>query len=340
MSDLDRAEQLPKMHGSKWRAVALIAAGTIAATLIGDLDWAPSPIAIALLLGIVASPFVDLGESSPVSTFGRLALRTGVVLLGFRITLDDIASLGAVTLIMAIVVSATVLGVTIVLARRLEIGRRLGTLLGVGSAICGASAVAAAGTTIEASEEETAYAIATVTLIGTAATFALPAVGSWIGLGERDVGIWIGMMVHDVGQVVAASTTVGDEALTAAIPVKLVRVLMLVPVLAILASSSLARHQNVEPTERPHGINRLRGLMPGFVALFLLASIISSTGIIPERTADYASDAERILFTAALFAIGVSVHLPTLRRIGPRPAMTSAVVWCAACFATALVLVA
>ena len=321
-------------HG---RAVALIAAGTVVALLVGELDRAPSPIAVALLLGLAASPFIDLGESSPVAGLGRLALRTGVVLLGFRITLDDIADLGAATMAMAIAVSVAVLAITVWIARRLSIGRRLGTLLGVGSAICGASAVAAAGTTIEASDEETAYAIATVTLIGTVATFALPAVGTWIGLGDRDTGIWIGMMVHDVGQVVAASTTVGDTALTAAIPVKLVRVLLLVPVLVILASGSMARRPAPD-TAQPSALARARGLVPLFVALFIVASIVSSTGVIPDRAVEITAEVERILFTAALFAIGVSVHLPTLRRIGPRPAVTSALVWVAACATTAVVL--
>jgi len=320
------------------RAIALIVAGTIAATLIGELDQAPSAIAVALLLGLALSPLVHLGEASPAPTVGKLALRTGVVLLGFRITIDDIAGLGAPTLAMAVAVSVTVLMATIWMTRRFQIGQRLGTLLGVGSAICGASAVAAAGTTIEASDEDTAYAIATVTLIGTFATFTLPAIGAWIGLGDRDLGIWIGMMVHDVGQVVAASTTIGDTALTAAVPVKLMRVLLLVAVLAILASSSLAKAKSGDPADRPSGVQRVRGLVPGFVGLFLLASIVSSTGVIPDRLAEIASDVERVLFTAALFAIGVAVHLPTLRRIGPRPAVTSAVVWCAACAATAVIL--
>jgi len=323
----------------RWfHALGLIAVGTIAATLIGELDQAPSAIAVALLLGLAASPLVHLGEASPVPTVGKLSLRTGVVLLGFRITIDDITGLGAPTLAMAVAVSVTVLMATIWMTRRFRIGQRLGTLLGVGSAICGASAVAAAGTTIEASDEDTAYAIATVTLIGTFATFTLPAIGVWIGLGDRDLGIWIGMMVHDVGQVVAASTTIGDTALTAAVPVKLMRVLLLVAVLAILASSSLAKAESDDPGDRPSGVQRVRGLVPGFVGLFLLASIVSSTGVIPDRLAEIASDVERVLFTAALFAIGVAVHLPTLRRIGPRPAVTSAVVWCAACATTAVVL--
>lgn len=320
-----------------WRAVALIAAGTIAATAIGELDRAPSPIAVAMLLGLLASPFVHLGESSPVPVIGKFALRTGVVLLGFRITLDEIADLGAVTLVMAVVVSLSVLAATVWIGRRTAIGRTLATLLGVGSAICGASAVAAAGTTIESSDEDTAYAIATVTLIGTVATFALPALGSWAGLGDRDLGIWIGMMVHDVGQVVAASTTVGDVALTAAVPVKLVRVLLLVPVLTVLARSSLAPRREPD-AEVPGRIHRLRGLVPGFLALFIVASIISSTGVIPDGLVEVASDVEKVLFTAALFAIGVSVHAPTLRRIGLRPALTSAAIWSVAALATLVIL--
>ena len=192
-----------------WRALGLIAAGTIAATAIGELDRAPSRIAVAMLLGLLASPFVHLDESSPVPRIGRFALRTGVVLLGFRITLDEIAGLGAATLIMAVVVSVSVLAATVWIGRRTAVGRELATLLGVGSAICGASAVAAAGTTIESSDEETAYAIATVTLIGTVATFALPAVGSWVGLGDRDLArgvfgeeqVWVGAVAGGVGMV-------------------------------------------------------------------------------------------------------------------------------------------
>jgi uncharacterized integral membrane protein (TIGR00698 family) len=320
-----------------WRALALIVAGTLAATAIGELDRAPSQIAVAMLLGLLASPFVHLGESSPVPVIGTFALRTGVVLLGFRITLDEIADLGAVTLLMAVVVSVSVLAATVWIGRRTAIGRTLATLFGVGSAICGASAVAAAGTTIESSDEDTAYAIATVTLIGTVATFALPALGSWAGLGDRDLGIWIGMMVHDVGQVVAASTTVGDVALTAAVPVKLVRVLLLVPVLTVLARSSLAPRREAG-AEVPGRVQRVRGLVPGFLALFIVASIISSTGVIPEGLADVAADVEKILFTAALFAIGVSVHAPTLRRIGLRPALTSTVIWSVAALTTLVIL--
>jgi uncharacterized integral membrane protein (TIGR00698 family) len=328
------------MRGSWWRALGLVAVGTLAATLIGELDVAPSPIAVALLLGLAASPFVHVGDGDEVAWLGRFALRTGVVLLGFRITLDDISEIGATTLVLAVVVSIAVLLVTVEITRRLGIGRRLGTLLGVGSAICGASAVAAAGTTIEASEEETAYAIATVTLIGTVATFALPAVGTWIGLDDQDLGVWIGMMVHDVGQVVAASTTVSDAALTAAVPVKLVRVLLLVPVLAILAGTALARTASGAATGQAGSPRRLRlrGLVPMFVALFVVASVVSSTGVVPDGLTDATAEIERILFTAALFAIGVSVHLPTLRRIGARPALTSALVWCLACAATVAVL--
>jgi uncharacterized integral membrane protein (TIGR00698 family) len=317
-------------------ALGLVAVGTAAATAIGQLDFAPSPIAVALVLGLAASPWAPLGEGSEVSTIGKLALRTGVVLLGFRITVDDLTDLGVPTVALAIGVSLVVLAATVWIGRRLDLGRRLSTLLGIGSAICGASAVAAAGTTMEASEEETAYAIATVTLIGTVATFALPALGSWVGLDDRELGIWIGMMVHDVGQVVAASTAVGDEALTAAVPVKLVRVLLLVPVLVVLAGSSL----RATPSDRTQSVSarRLYRLIPLFVALFILASVISSTGVIPDGLADLAADVEKILFTAALFAIGISVHAPTLRRIGMRPALTSTAIWSVAALTTLAIL--
>jgi uncharacterized membrane protein YadS len=79
-------------------------------------------------------------------------------------------------------------------------------------------------------------------------------------------------------------------------------------------------------------------LVPGFLALFIVASIISSTGVIPDGLADVAADIEKILFTAALFAIGVSVHAPTLRRVGLRPALTSTVIWSVAALTTLVIL--
>ncbi|HUP17083.1 MAG TPA: putative sulfate exporter family transporter, partial [Acidimicrobiia bacterium] len=154
-------------------------------------------------------------------------LRIGVVLIGLRVALDDLAAIGLPGLVVVMMVLSVTFFGTQWIGRPMGISPDLSLLVGTGYSICGVSAVAAMNGVIRADEEEAAYAIGLVTLAGSLSIVVLPLLGTVVGMTPGDFGTWVGGAVHDVAQTVATASTNGDEALTAAIVVKLTRVALL-----------------------------------------------------------------------------------------------------------------
>jgi uncharacterized integral membrane protein (TIGR00698 family) len=195
--------------------LVLIAAG---ATALSWLVPVISPLVAALALGAVVVNVVPIPDHlAPGIAFGgRSLLRLGIVLLGFRLAIGDVARLGLPGLgVVAVVVAGTFFG-TQWLGRRLGLSEDLGLLVATGYSICGASAIAAMDGVVHADEEETAYAITLVTLCGTLSIFVLPLIAHAVGMPAGDFGTWVGGSVHDVGQVVATASQEGPRAVAAA----------------------------------------------------------------------------------------------------------------------------
>lgn len=243
-------------------------------------------------------------------------LRTGVVLLGFDLAFPDVLALGARALAVVVaVVSLTFLG-TRALARRLGVSEGLGTLVAVGFSICGVSAIAAARGVVDADEDEVTFAVALVTLCGTLAIVLLPMLRSPLGLDQAQYGAWVGASVHDVGQVVAASAAAGSMALATAAVVKLTRVLLLAPLVALLG---------LRRPDRRQGGGRL--LVPPFVLLFVGAIAVASTGVVGDDALSAIDWCRSLLLAAALFAIGTRVDARRLAKLGVRPLVLGLASW-------------
>ena len=275
-----------------------------------------SPHVVAVAFGIVGATFgrVEAIFRPGLKTAARKVLRAGIVLLGFRLSLGELGDLGPRALVaVAVVVVATFFG-TQWLARRLGLGRGLGLLMATGYSICGASAIAAVEPFADATEEEVAYSIALVTLCGTLAIVVLPTLGSLLGLTDPMFGAWVGASVHDVGQVVAAASTHGDEALDAAVIVKLTRVALLAP---LLAGVAITARRRADHREEP-GVRR-PPLLPLFIVLFLAAVVVRTTGVIPETRLPDIKTAETLLLGMGLVGLGSNVDLRRLRAVGGRP---------------------
>jgi uncharacterized integral membrane protein (TIGR00698 family) len=249
-------------------------------------------------------------------------LRLGVVLLGLRLTLRDMSSLGGkgLTLVIGVVI-LTFFG-TQWLAKRLGLSPALGLLVATGFSICGASAVAAMkGVTPEAKQEDVVYAVALVTLCGSLAIVLLPIIGPMIGFEGHALGSWIGASVHDVAQTIAtASAAGGDDVKEAATVVKLTRVVLLAP---LVIGVSLQHRRTSDPSE----LGSRPPLLPLFVAGFLAMIVLRSTGAVPTRVVGWSKTAETLLFAAALVGLGVGVRLDKLRRLGPRPLILGLLSW-------------
>lgn len=302
-------------------AAAVVAA---AAALFASLSSALSPLVVGVVLGAAIANVIDLPTAlNPGIRFAaRSVLRAGIVLLGFRLALGDLADLGARgLLVVAAVVTVTFFG-TRWLASRLGVPDDIGLLVATGYSICGASAIAAMDGVVRSDEEETAYAIALVTLCGTLSIVVLPLLADPLGFAGEAFGTWVGAAVHDVGQVVAAAATDGDEAIAAATVVKLSRVVLLAPLVAAVALTRRRRTASAmtAPTDRPP-------LVPLFVVGFLAAIAVRSLGVLGEGALAAIADVEKVVFTVALVALGMGVRISSLRRLGGRPLVLGLLAW-------------
>lgn len=292
----------------------------LVARLIGNAADLISPLIVAVALGIVAGNTAGIPSARAGMRFAASRLlRIGVVLIGLRVALDDLAAIGLPGLVVVtMVVTVTFFG-TQWLGRRMGVSSDLSLLIGTGYSICGVSAVAALNGVIRADEEEAAYAIGLVTLAGSLSIVVLPVLGTVIGMTPGDFGTWVGGAVHDVAQTVATASTAGDEALTAAIVVKLTRVALLAP-LVVGVAIARRRIAPVENTPRPP-------LLPLFVAGFLFMVGVRSTGILPEPWLDPIRQVEGFLFTVSLVGVGFGVDLGRLRKLGGRPLALGMAAW-------------
>lgn len=247
-------------------------------------------------------------------------LRIGVVLLGLRISLSDLLSIGAKGLLVVVItVAVTFLGAQW-LGRRLGVRPDLALLVGTGYAICGVSAVTAMNGVIRADEEEAAYAIGLVTLAGSLSIVILPIFGQVFGLDPSEFGTWVGGAVHDVAQTIATASTSTEVATESAIVTKLSRVALLAPI--ILAVTIRRRRQELEgiPNRRPP-------ILPWFVVGFLAFVALRSTGWLNEDIIGTVRAVEGWLFVIALVGVGAGVDISRLRQLGGRPLQLGMLTW-------------
>lgn len=316
------------------RRWALRAPGILLVVVIAAVAWilastssALSPLVVGVALGAVAANIAPIPErcAPGVQWCAKTILRVGVVLLGLRLSLGDVADLGTRgLLVVAVVVASTFFG-TQWIARRLGVGADLGLLIATGYSICGASAIAAVNGTVGADDDETAYAITLVTLYGSLSIVVLPVIGQLVGFDDQTFGTWVGAAVHDVGQVVATASTRGGIAIEAATIVKLTRVILLAPLVALVAldrrrKDAAAGREAIGDTARPP-------LLPLFVIGFLAMIAVRTSGVLSDDVLSIAADLEKIVLTVALVGLGLGVRIDRIRRLGGRPLLVGLLAW-------------
>lgn len=283
---------------------------------VGVLTWAVGLGVLAANVGLLPA-----SSSACLSWTTRRLLRVGVVLLGFSISLASVMALGVPVLVLTAGTLVSTLVFTTWLAGRMGVGRSRSLVLGAGFAICGASAIAAMERTADADDEDVTAAIAMVTLWGTVAMIALPALQVPLGLSDRDFGIWAGASVQEVGQVVAAASPAGAAALAVAVVVKLTRVLLLAPVVAVVSAGQRLRPDVAAPL----GGVRRPPLVPLFVIGFVACAVLRTVGFVPDVLLGPIAQVQVAALGAALFGMGASVRLGSLARGSGLLLLTSAV---------------
>jgi uncharacterized integral membrane protein (TIGR00698 family) len=310
----------------EWMPGLLLAASAALVAWLAHLAVPVVPLlTAAVALGIVVGQLPALrpalvGPLAPgLQLASRRLLRLGIVLLGLKLSLVDIAGLGWVTIVTTIAVVVLTFVGTIGLGRALGLPGHQPLLVASGFSICGASAIGAMGAAVRARDEEQAVPVALVTLCGTLAIAVLPALWHPLGLSATGFGHWVGAGVHDVGQVVATAQIAGTAALAVAVVVKLTRVLMLAPMVAITAAVERRRVTDA-PGPRP-------AIVPLFVAGFLAAVLLNTFVPLPEWLLASADWLQTALLAMALFALGASIRFAELARTGWRALVVGLTSW-------------
>ncbi|MEG2432938.1 MAG: YeiH family protein [Acinetobacter sp.] len=286
----------------------------MASAFIADHYGGPT-LLYALLFGMACHFLVEDGRCLPGIEFAsRTILRVGVALLGARITLEQIGSLGLETVLVAILAVAATIGIGWISARLLGQPTDLGVLTGCAVAICGASAALAISAVLpkhENSERNTLLTVVGVTGLSTIAMISYPILSKLLGLDSEQTGIFLGGTIHDVAQVVGAGYMISPATGDIATVVKLLRVALLVPVVIVVTWLFRANQTNNHRKRLP--------MIPGFLLAFVVLVTINSTVALPHNLTEGMSDLSRSCLVIAIAALGVKTSLQKLVQVGWRP---------------------
>lgn len=317
---LAKPRSRPLDRGTVNGVVLVLATVAVAEPLGSLLPMIGAP-AIALLIGMaVRLRYTPDSSARIVIRFASsTVLKGAVVVLGATFGLGQVAHIGGSSLPLMLGTLVIALAAAWLVGRALKVDSNLQTLIGVGTAICGASAIGAVSGVIGAVESEIAYAISTIFVFNVVAVVLYPAFGHLLSLSQHSFGLWAGTAINDTSSVVAAAYTYGHTAGDVAVVTKLARTTMIIPIVIGLAAAHARRsHSERLPVWR---------LVPPFLIWFLVASTLNTAGLIDTRLASGLAHTATVLITVALAAIGLSTRFSELRRTGFRPLVLGAVLW-------------
>ena len=303
----------------RWRGFWVCAVVAIAARFVSEHYGAPVML-MALLLGMALNFLSVEGTCKPgIEVTARQVLRIGVALLGLRITLDQVTALGWQPVLMVVAAVAFTIVLGVVLARWMGYRVFFGLLTGGAVGICGASAALALSAALPnhpLKERATLFTVIGVSTLSTLAMVLYPMVTQWLDLSPVQAGFFIGGTIHDVAQVVGAGYSISREAGDVATLVKLIRVAMLLPVIALVAWIT-ARHMAAEGDTGAKG--ERPPLLPGFAVAFAVLVGINSTGWLPHDLVQTGQALSQWCLVAAMVAIGMKTHLKDMLHVGWKP---------------------
>ncbi|QID19311.1 putative sulfate exporter family transporter [Nitrogeniibacter mangrovi] len=278
------------------------------------LGWLPVAVALGMVVGNLWPDLPTRGRDGLALARGPL-MRAGIALYGLRIGIDEFAAVGWGGALAAVVVVASTLWLAQRLGRAFGLDRHSALLIGAGSAICGAAAVAAADGVLGARARHVSAAVASVVLFGTLGMYVLPWLFDRVGLPAAQFGLWIGLTVHELGHVVAAASPLGPEVSGAALIAKMMRVMLLAPAMVWMAWSD----------GRASGGGRVR--VPFFLWAFFAAIALNGSGLLPPTLQAAGAGLAQLLLAVGLAALGAATRLVDIRAAGARVWWLAASLW-------------
>ena len=314
-------------RSSMLHGVLLIALFSCAAFYIGEAqvlkEISFSPMIIGIILGMLYANSLrnHLPETwvPGIQFCSKKILRLGIILYGFRLTFQDVVNVGMAGIAVdSIIVAVTILG-GLYIGKLMKMDKDIALLTSIGSGICGAAAVLGAESTIQTKPYKTAVAVATVVIFGTISMFLYPIAyrSGWLDLTPQQMGIFSGATLHEVAHAVGAGNAMGQEISNVSIIVKMIRVMMLVPVLLILgywvakkAKSGMNADGSVQKT---------KVAVPWFAVGFLAVIGFNSFDLLPVPVVDAINYVDTFLLTMAMAALGAETSIDKFKKAGAKP---------------------
>lgn len=291
----------------------VLIAAVVAGVALLISTWAPlaGPLLVALTIGAIGAntPVVEPYVVGTAPRLDKFLLRSGIVLLGLKVAVDDILALGPAGLGVVLITVVGTYAATQAVGRLLGLERELTTLIAAGFSICGAAAIAAVESSVRAKPRSVALAVALVTVFGTIMIAVVPALAGPLGLTDEQAAVWAGASIHEVAQVIAAAALVGAGSATVlatATAVKLARVALLAPVQVV---SARICHSDASRRQGP--------VVPLFLVGFMGAVALRSTGVLSDQVLDVAGALTTVLLSAAMFGLGTGI---VAKHLWPVPA--------------------
>lgn len=319
---------------NNWKGLALCLIIAVPSWFLGRAFEVVGGPVFAIIIGMIVTLFIkDKGAfQSGIAFTSKKILQYAVILLGFGLNLSTIAKTGAQSLPIIVSTIATSLIVAFVLYKLMKTPSKISTLIGVGSSICGGSAIAATAPVIGASDEEIAQSISVIFLFNILAALIFPAFGSLVGMSNEGFGLFAGTAVNDTSSVTAAASAwdgmhPGANTLDSATIVKLTRTLAIIPITLVLAVYRARKEKSAA------GNNfSIKKIFPFFIIFFVIASVITTTATSLGVSADVFSPLKtlsKFFIVMAMSAIGLNTNIVKLIKTGGKPIFMGFCCWIA-----------
>lgn len=314
----------PKHLANPLHGILLIVLFSFSAFYIADFEWVKhlslSPLIVGIVLGMLYANSLrnHLPETwvPGIQFCTKQVLRTGIVLYGFKLTFQSVIDIGgsALTLDLIVVTLTILLGAG--LGRLLKMDRDTALLTSIGSSICGAAAVLGAEPVVKSKPYKAAVAVSTVVIFGTLSMFLYPALhrAGILDLTPEQMGLFTGATLHEVAHVVGAGNAMGQAISDPAIIVKMIRVMMLAPVLVVLSIVLARRDSSSGANGEKRNIT-----IPWFAFLFLAVIGFNSLHLLPAGLVDAINALDTFLLTMAMTALGAESSFEKFKKAGARP---------------------
>lgn len=278
---------------------------------LGELFPLVGSILFAILIGVLIRNGIGLQKrfEAGVNFTLKKMLKFSIILLGVSLSFSQVLLIGKQSLLVILI--AVLLGIVlaVIFGKLLNINHNISLLIGIGTSICGATAISCAKGVVDSKEEETAYAISTIVLFNLIAFFVYPVVGHLIDLTPTQFGIWAGTAVHDTSSAVAVGYLYGDVSGQTATTVKLVRTLFLLPILMLLPLLTKGQGEKAN----------LKKAFPWFLLGFIALSLFNSFGIVPAELKEWMLIIAKFIIVMVMVAVGLQVNIKQFVLLGVKP---------------------